>query len=401
MRLKIVLSLMALAPSYLYAAPNCKFNSWPALAAEALQAAPEWASLVKKQELDRTAIEAAALSPLARAEAQILGGQDSEAELRYEWTIERSGKKDRRQRAAQSQLDLSLLAVEGGRALLLRDLAVMVDRFQQIDHEKEILDETVSTYRALIRQYGERAALSPEQDVTLAVFKLARDETLLKIGQLQVEIEGYRSQLGHLTGCVTPQLPMARLKERSVWPEFATRLEAAALFRKQNEARQVQAKAVLEQDQAASQADLSIGPLARWSRSDGDNRLAFGIAASLPIGQAQPRVTGQVAQAAYDLALAENSYEEKKRAADYDRWLQQYRKAVDVLKQGFAETDVRVKHERMEQAFLAGRVSAPLIIEAHRQMYEHQVSRHQIEMKAMEAYWNLRYLTGRLRSEDL
>ncbi len=141
--------------------------------------------------------------------------------------------------------------------------------------------------------------------------------------------------------------------------------------------------------------------MARWSLEEGSNKTAFGVAASLPIGASQQKASLERAQASYAWAEVESSLEEKQRGATYANWLGQYRTAVDVLRQGFAEAAVKDKHEKMEQQFLAGRVSASLIIEAHRQMYEHLVSRHQIEWKAMEAYWNLRYLSGQLRPEDL
>jgi 8-oxo-dGTP pyrophosphatase MutT (NUDIX family) len=141
--------------------------------------------------------------------------------------------------------------------------------------------------------------------------------------------------------------------------------------------------------------------VARLSFEDGDSKPAFGLAASLPLGGAQQKATLEVAQAAFALAEEETGLDAKRRNADYVRWLHQYRSAVKVLRQGFAETAVQDKHAKMEKLFLAGRVNASLIIEAHRQMYEHLVSRHEIEWKAMEAYWNLRYLTGQIREGDL
>ncbi len=371
-----------------------------------LRSAPEWAALQKKQDLNRTQIEAAALGPQARAEAQYLAGtplrREGEAEIRYEWTLERGGKQEARQRLATTQLALSVAGLESRKTELLRDLAITADRWQQIEHEQEILKETVTTYRALIRQLSAQAALSPEQDVTLAVFRLAHDETLLKSGQLEVEQDGVRSQLAYLTGCTNVTLPKESPQERSQWPEFPEEMQGQrAAWKRQQEAHKAHALALLDQEKAQSFSDVSIAPVARLSLEDGSGKPAFGLAASLPIGASQQKATLEVAQAAFALAEAETGLDAKKRNADYVRWLHQYRSAVKVLRQGFAETAVQDKHEKMEKLFLAGRVNASLIIEAHRQMYEHLVSRHQIEWKAMEAYWNLRYLTGQIQEGDL
>jgi hypothetical protein len=224
----------------------------------------------------------------------------------------------------------------------------------------------------------------------------------MKSGQLRVEEEGYRSQIAHLTACSTVTLPPNRPQERMTWPEFPNEMKATdSAWKKQQDAQRAQAKALLDQEQAASIADLSLGPVARWSLEDGASKPAFGVAASLPLGGSQAKASVQVAQASYALAEVEATLEERKRAAEYARWLGQYRSAVKVLRQGFAETAVQDKHEKMEKLFLAGRVNASLIIEAHRQMYEHVVSRHQMEGKATEAYWNLRSINGSLREEDL
>jgi hypothetical protein len=390
----------------LAAAENCRWSKWSEVASAVLRSAPEWAALQKKQDLDRSQREAADFGPGTRAELQYLAGapltREGEAEFRYEWTLERGGKRDARRKLATTQAAISEAAIASRQAELLRDLAVTADRMQQIEHEQEILQETVSTYRALIRQLSAQAALSPEQDVTLAVFRLAHDETLLKSGELQVEQEGFRNQLAHLTACPQVTLPKELSKERSVWPEFPDQLQdQASAWKRQQGAQKAHARALLDQEAAQTVADLSLGPVARWSLDEGGGKPAFGFAASLPLGASQQRAGLQVAQAGFALAEVQSSLDEKRRAADYARWLGQYRSAVKVLRQGFAEKAVKAKHEKMEQMFLAGRVNASLIIEAHRQMYEHLVSRHQIEWKAMEAYWNLRSMSGRIRAEDL
>ncbi|HYX39032.1 MAG TPA: hypothetical protein VE954_38500 [Oligoflexus sp.] len=406
MRYILLVCVVMVWPAPLWGAETCVWSTWSGVASAVLRSAPEWTSLQKKQDLDRSQLDAAGVGPAARAEAQYLAGapltREGEAEVRYEWTLERGGKREARQRLAQTQLHLTQAGLETRRSELLRNLAITADRWQQIAHEQDILDETVATYRALIRQFGERAALSPEQDVTLAVFKLARDETLLKSGQLRVESEGFRSQLAYLTGCDSFKLPQEHSKERSAWPEFSNQIsQQTSALKRQQEAHLAHARALLDQETVQTIADLAIGPVARWSLDEGSSKPAFGVTASLPIGASQQKATLQVAQAAFALTEVESSLEDRKRAADYARWLSQYRTAVEVLRQGFAETAVKDKHEKMEQLFLAGRVSASLIIEAHRQMYEHLVSRHQIEWKAMEAYWNLRYLTGQIQEADL
>lgn len=388
------------------AAAECKWNTWPQVAETALSAAPEFGPLEKRKEWAGRRADAATLGPVSKVAAQYLNGtspaNSGEAEVSYEWTIENSEKKSARIKAARSELSYTAAEIEERKAAIILDLAILSERFHQISHEKDVLNETLTTYRTLLKQFSAFPVLSPEQNVTVAIFKLARDETQLKLGQLKVELENYGSVIRQLTGCSQLSLPSDVRKERRSWPKISSAEDwkkSASL--KRIEAKKQIARENLEVELRQTTADYSVGPIARWNRDEADQNVSFGVAFSMPLVQQQRKVLSSAAAASYEVSEAEAQLDIRKVSSDLEKWTTQYRNSVEILSEGYAEADVLGKHATMEKAFLAGRVNASLVIEAHRQMFEHMVSRHHIEMKASEALWNIRFLTGTLSKDEL
>lgn len=65
---------------------------------------------------------------------------------------------------------------------------------KEIQKEKSYLQEAINTFSKLIAQYRTRPRLTPEQEVGLATFEMARSDTKVKqsaLGQEEREIEHY------------------------------------------------------------------------------------------------------------------------------------------------------------------------------------------------------------------
>jgi len=393
-------------PTQIFASDECKWKSWPQLADTLIKSAPELIPFEKKAELGRRRIDSAALGPHSRASAQYLSGtspaNSGEGEFSYEWTIESDAKKSARVNAARSDANLTAAEIEEKKALIILELAILSERIHQIDHENEVLEETLGSYRSLLKQYTSFPALSPEQEVSVSVFKLARDETQIKLGQLRIEMENYRSIIKQMTSCTQINLPSESRPERRVWPKIPTAesLKTSSVYKK-IEARKKIAKETLESEIRQTEADFSVGPIARWTKNENDQDISFGVALSIPIVSQQRKILSSTAQASYHVSEAESELELKNVSSTLEKWTAQYKSSLSILNEGYAELDVRGKHTAIERASASGRVNAPLAIEAHRQMYEHMISRHQIEMKASEALWNIRFLTGTLSKDDL
>ncbi len=395
----------AFASTQIFASDACQGTSWSQLLDKALESSPEWVPWEKKRALNRVKADGASLGPAGRLAAQYVSGRSAntgEGELGYEWTFEKESKKVSRFQAAQSEASFTSIAIQERKAEVTLEIALIAERIHQIHHEKEVLNETLSTYRSILKQYANIPALSPEQDVTISIFKLARDETQLKLGKLGVELENHRSHLSQITGCSQVTFPAEVRKERRSWPQVSSldSLGKSATVQRIEAGRQV-ARDTMEMEIRLSAGDYSIGPMARWTRQDGDQEFGFGLALSVPLTDRRTSAANAQAQASYQVAEAEAEWELKKTHAELSKWINQYQRSLEVLKEGYAEADVHGKHQKMEKTFLAGRVNASLVIEAHRQMLEHMISRHEVEAKASEALWNIRLLTGTLSKDDL
>jgi hypothetical protein len=325
-----------------------------------------------------------------------------EGEFSYEWIIEKNEKKAARAKVAGSEINLTSTEIEERKAAMILEVALISERFQQIGHEKEILNETLSTYRSILKQYESFPELSPEQNVSVSVFKLAHDDAKLKLGRLRMELDAYNSHLSQLTGCSQVEVPTELKKERKKWPKPDSKegLKNSPIVRKIEAEKQV-AKDTLDMETKVLSSDYSIGPMARWYQEESSQRLGVGVALSVPIVGNQSKYLRSTAQASYAVAEAEADLQLKNFSSALDKWNRQYLNSVSLLSDGFAETDVHGKHQRMEKSFIAGRINASLVIEAHRQMYEHMLSRHEVEAKATEALWNIRLLTGSISKDDL
>lgn len=408
MRYFLVLPLLCIGAVYssqIFAASDCIWRTWPQVLDKALESAPEFTSMERKRELGRRKMEASSLRPLSKASAQYVAGPSlkvGEGEFSYEWTIEKGEKRAARTKVADSEINLASAEIEERKASLILEVALISERFQQIGHENEVLNETLSTYRSILKQYNNLPELSPEQDVSVSVFKLAHDDAKLKLGRLQMELEAYKSYLSQLTGCSQVEVPTELRKERKMWPKPNSNqsLHDSAIFKRIEAEKQV-AKDTLDMETKLLASDYSIGPMARWYQEESSQKLGVGIAVSIPIVSNQSKFLRSTAQASYQVAEAEKDLELKNFSSSLEKWNKQYRSSIALLNEGFAETDVHGKHQRMEKSFMAGRISASLIIEAHRQMYEHMISRHEVEAKATEALWNIRLLTGTLKKDDL
>ncbi len=408
MKLRIVVPLFffgAFASTQTFASDACQGASWPQLLDKALESSPEWTPWEKKRAFSRVKAESATVGPAARVAAQYVSGSSAntgEGEVSYEWTFEKESKKASRFQVAQSEASFTAATIQERKAEMTLEIALIAERIHQIHHEKEVLNETLTTYRSILKQYANIPALSPEQDVTISIFKLARDETQLKLGKLQVEWENHQSHLSQITGCDRVKFPDEVRKERRNWPQVSSfdRLGKSATVQRIEAGRQV-ARDNRDMEMRLSAGDYSIGPMARWTRQDGEQDFGFGLALSVPLADRRSSAASAQAQAAYQVEEAEAEWELKQAHAELSRWTNQYQRALEVLKEGYAEADVHGKHQKMEKTFLAGRVNASLVIEAHRQMLEHMISRHEVEAKASEALWNIRLLTGTLSKDDL
>lgn len=383
---------------------KCSGKNWAELAQHVAEASPPIQVLSEAAQAREAALASSTLGPPSLASGQYTAGgppwKSSSLEASYLWTLEPAAKVKARRAAAQADADASRIEVDELKAFQLLQLALMQHAARRLEARREVLLETESTYRKIIRQYEARLTLGPEQEASLAVFRIAKKENDLKIEALEVEKSQWAYKLAALSGCAKAELPPAAPRALDLeLPAAKSPGISPAIQRLEAKAKALDLS--LEAEIQSYGSDLSIGPLVVAERSDDENRVQFGIAASLPIGGARSGVISTAKSAEQRARRSAAAWELRKLKIEREAWLEQYQKSVQAMKGGLSREDFAETHKKLETLFQGERVSAALIIESHRQLLEHTEIFSDLEAKAWEAIWNIRYLDGALQWRDL
>lgn len=383
-------------------AQTCEWDSWQDLGKAVIENAPEIKILKEEGNYRNSLVESAALKPPSVLNGQYtVGGmpwKSSNLEASYLWTLESQDKRQARLDAARAEADIVPHEIENRRAALLLHLALLQQNFRRIEARRDVLLETQATYLKIIQQYKQRPSLGPEQEASLAVFTIAKRENDLKIETLDVEKSRLTYQLGSITGCSSPQLPRT--------PTPTTRLKVDENNAPSSEIRLLEARAKsldrsLQAEIKSFQTDVSVGPMLIAGRDDDDNKLEFGVAFSLPLAADRVTTLTTSKSAEFRARRAEIDLRIARKRIERDAWMDQYRRSEKAMKGGLSKDELSRTHRKLEALFQGERVSAALVIESHRQLLEHITSFSELESKAIEAIWNIRYLDGTIAWSDL
>lgn len=316
------------------------------------------------------------------------GSDKTETSAALLFTLRLGGKKDALVSEARSEIQ---------RAQASRDLSVNQTRLEimlslyRLSHLKTEIalgNESVNTFTKIVDQFQKRPALSPEQDVSLTVFKMALSDHQLKLTQLQADQEKLVQGLSAVTGiskeAILKSLPFRKEK----WAEVSVEgdIEASPQMR--------QAVADLklarsQKDRAESEAwpDLKLGPSMKLTKDNGETTTFVGVGLSLPI----PVLTTNSGNRQYrsqKLIEAELVADQsrKKLSASRSELVNRYNKMIASLKNSLSVKALEERHEKVERQFFKGLVSSPLVIEAHRQLFDLEERRNASELEALETY---------------
>lgn len=388
----------------LYAQEKCEWKTWQELGKAITQSSPEIKALKGEENYRNALTDSAALTPPAVVTGQYTAGglpwKSSNLEASYLWIIENREKREARLGAARAGVDSIRYEIEDRKATQLLKIALLQQALRRIESRRDVLLETQSTYKKIIRQFEGRLSLGPEQEASLAVFQIAKKENDLKIESLEVEGSQYVYQLATITGCAEVKLPKltASPYRGTVSLEKSGSVSTTV---KRLEAQAKNLELSIQSEIRSLTPDLSIGPVVIAGRDDDRNRLEIGVAASLPIGGQRANVLGAEKTAEFKARQSEIDLSISRIKIERGAWLDLYQKSIRAMKGGLSTEEISKTHRKLESLFRGERVSAALVIEAHRQLLEHITSFTELESKAAEAMWNIRYLDGKIDWSDL
>jgi outer membrane protein TolC len=247
----------------------------------------------------------------------------------------------------------------------------------------------------LVKNYKQRPQLSPEQSTSLFLFELARKDYELQQEDTLAELNRLVAELKQRTGYSLEEVSHLLPARKKTWPKNieTNRLESPYLrvLRAQTEAAEMDLKLA----KADAWPTLNIGPGYTSQNQFGEQAKIWGLVLSFPIPILNQN-DGAKAIAATIIATNKKRYEIEKSVQDNYReaYLKTYLSSIEVLEGQTSDAVLHEKHEEVEKYFLRGLISSPLVIEAHRQMFENKKLFHQRELATLDAYYQIVLLDG-------
>lgn len=264
-------------------------------------------------------------------------------------------------------------------------------RLSHLTKEIKIAQESVDTFNKIVKQYQSRKALSPEQDVSLEIFKMALSDHQFNLNKLKSESEKIVLELNAVTGIsketIIKYLPPAKLNWQKIGhEENGLNSPQVQLAKAELDLTKTQS----ERAKAESWPDLKIGPTIKESKSGSETENLAGVSLSLPLpvlsmnGGNREYAKEKVRESEMSLELAK-----QKHVAFRKQLVEKYSSTVSILKSVIDSKSIAIKHTRIEQQFFKGVVQSSLIIEAHRQLFDLESRRNEAELEALDSLGQL------------
>ncbi len=314
-------------------------------------------------------------------------------------TIEFGGRRSARIYEAQGAHEVAQAKLQNMDAEARIKIYSKILRLSQIEKEKESLDEAIFTFKKLVSQYASRPRLSPEQEVSNTVFKIAQgDFQMRKVQLLNDEREVTNELKLHLRTeddsfrkwITDPVITLTSYEQKDFQVEKTPEYKISF-------ADYLNAKAQKSNENAEFFSEVKIGPMVQFQYDGAQRSQLYGAQVSFPFPIWNQNGYGrESADQAIESAEIGLTLEKKKTILEHQRMVETYQDYFTSLKVVPTQKDLEAKHNKVEAQYLRGLVNSALIIEAHRSLIDFQKLRHESEMNALELLWNLYRLDGRL-----
>lgn len=333
-----------------------------------------------------------------------VGGESrSETDISLGVPVELGGKISARESVAKGGVSLAQARLFEARAKVRSEVFLKLHRLRQVIHEREVADEAVSTFTKLIGQYARRPGLSPEQQVSSSVFQLSRSEYDLKVNANIDEQLALDSYFKLTIGIGVEQIRKIVPDSPKRWPSFAPSQSPKTSVRQQLlQADLDTAKAQYDLARSESWPTVNVGPSVKLVEESRVSDQMVGFNVSLPIPVFNVNGGGRAAAAAgMKASEARKQFGFREQELQREELMKIYEQAVKVLSTSLSHKEIEKRHEDAERLFLRGVVPSALVIEAHRTSYELERTRHERELKALEALLGLYAIEGTILENNL
>ncbi len=406
---KTLIFITILWPGFSFASDNCptKLSRSADVLSCAEAASPEVQSATLELNVAKQQLPAATQwkNPEFTAETFFSTADTSSSETDFGLgiPIELGGKRGARGAVASGAIAQAEARLLIARSSVRSATLLKMHRLRQIAHEQEIIEESIGTYTKLISTYQRRPQLSPEQEVSVAVFRLSKSEYELKRTEVLEELSALENFFLTTVGRSVSSLIEALPESPKRWPTLPTPNEltnAPELLLADAQLKIAQAELALAKSDRWP--TLTLGPSLKMQRGPTSNEQMLGVNLSLPLPVFNSNQAGQAAASA-SLQLSEANRRFKLQAAERDRSerVANYQRSIKALAESLSHEEIEKRHAQVEKLFLRGVAPSSLVIEAHRSFLELERIRNERELKALESLLTIYLIDGKVLEVEL
>lgn len=313
-------------------------------------------------------------------------------------SLDLAGKRDARQRVASAEKDAAAIALRKVRDDVVFRTVGSLYRLRQIQKELEIIREGISTFSQVARHFQRAGALSPEQRISISIFKMALEDHKIREATLLSEKQALVADLSLALGQTFVPDQKYLPPQKANWPTLkATSINSNGVAQAKTET--AIARAGYELQKSEAWPDLTLGPKVEI---DEDRKTWIGLSLSLPLplfNQNQGGKSQALARVNRGEVLESKASDEAQRTHAY--LLESYGDLSASIERTLKNGEVEAKHKDLHSMLNRGVVAAPLITELHRQREDYYSRLHEQELKTVETLWQIYALEGRADKEQL
>ena len=321
--------------------------------------------------------------------------QWSQTDISITQPIELGGKRGSRIDVAEAEIKQAEVDVSVLSAQLRLNALFKLFRYRQLIDEIEIVNEAKMTFTHLMQNYKKRPQLSPEQATTLFNFQLASNDYELKLEQAIAEKNFLEGDIKIMTGFSIQEIQNLIPLRAKKWPVFNGNINLNAPTLRMLSAQTELSEKELQLAKADVWPTVNIGPNLTMQNQFGDKANILGVMISFPIPILNQN-DGARAIAAKSISTNRKLYNVEKNVLEVRRenLRKIYSSSSKVLEKQADFSELHRQHGEIEERFLKGLITSPLVFESHRQMVDSQQLYHDRELKTLEVYYQLVLLEG-------
>ncbi|WP_413586731.1 TolC family protein [Bdellovibrio sp. HCB274] len=315
--------------------------------------------------------------------------------------LQLGGQRGARVEIAEAQSERSRAELEEVRANVLIETVVNLYRLNQLKLQSESAERTIQAYESSISSLKRRAALSPEQKVSLSVFQMALAETRLRVLSISEERRALSLYFHRATGNSYDEIKNA-LPTVYKWPKLSESAKSMSPARALVLAENRTAQAELKFAQAESWPVLEIGPMWQMEEEGSEKANLFGLQLSMPLPIFNVNGGGRkLARVAVDNSNELVKILERNEAHEREEILHNYEDSLKALQASPQFADIDQENRKNQKLAASGLIPVSLIIEAQRSNAELLNTLQDRELKTLHALWTIYKLDGRILTESL